>query len=218
MKKLILFISSFALIGTGFAQQASFGLKGGLNVSNIASDNDVQLDNGYSLDDPSSRVGFHAGVTLDLKLTDMFGIGAEALYSQQGTQDEGTIAGVDYENVFKVNYLNVPILAKLYLGKTFNIYGGIQPGFVVSAKQVNTIGGNETEYDLKKDGDGDNKFGVVKDTDFGFPVGIGFRPANGLLLDARYIIGANAVFEGQDDDSNEVGKNRVLQVSIGFML
>ena len=201
-----------AFIATSNAQ-VMFGAKAGLNVANISSDDDSDFGNAGGLDDPSSRIGFHAGFTGDVKLSEFFGIGAEALYSQQGTQDE---VGTDYENEFKLDYVNIPILAKFYVNDAFNVYGGIQPGFVVNAKQVNTVGGNEMEYDLKNESGDENQFGLVKDSDFSIPVGLGYRADNGLSFDARYNIGSNAVFEGQNDDSNEVGKNRVLQVGVGF--
>ena len=204
-----------AFIATSNAQ-VMFGAKAGLNVANISSDDDSDFGNAGGLDDPSSRIGFHAGITGDVKMAENFGIGAELLYSQQGTQTEGTFAGVDYENEFKLDYINIPILAKVYLGESFNVYGGVQPGFVVNAKQVSTIGDNETEIDLKDEDNDENQFAVVKDTDFSIPLGIGYRTPGGLSVDARYNLGTTAVFENQDDDSDDVGKNRVLQVGIGF--
>lgn len=216
MKKLsLMLVAMMAFIATSNAQ-VMFGAKGGLNIANINSDDNSDFGNAGGLDDPSSRVGFHAGITGDVKIADSFGIGAELLYSQQGTQDEGTFAGVDYENEFKLDYINIPILAKLYLGENFNLYGGVQPGFVVNAKQVSTVEGNETEYDLKDDDGDENQFALVKDTDFSIPFGIGYRTEGGLSLDARYNLGTTAVFENQDDDSDTVGKNRVFQVGVGF--
>lgn len=216
MKKLsLMMFAMMAFIATSNAQ-VMFGAKGGLNIANINSDDNSDFGNAGGLDDPSSRVGFHAGITGDVKIADSFGIGAELLYSQQGTQDEGTFAGVDYENEFKLDYINIPILAKLYLGENFNLYGGVQPGFVVNAKQVSTVEGNETEYDLKDDDGDENQFALVKDTDFSIPFGIGYRTEGGLSLDARYNLGTTAVFENQDDDSDTVGKNRVFQVGVGF--
>ena len=216
MKKLsLMMFAMMAFIATSNAQ-VMFGAKAGLNIANINSDDNSDFGNAGGLDDPSSRVGFHAGITGDVKIADSFGIGAELLYSQQGTQDEGTFAGVDYENEFKLDYINIPILAKLYLGENFNLYGGVQPGFVVNAKQVSTVEGNETEYDLKDDDGDENQFALVKDTDFSIPFGIGYRTEGGLSLDARYNLGTTAVFENQDDDSDTVGKNRVFQVGVGF--
>ena len=216
MKKLsLMMFAMMAFIATSNAQ-VMFGAKAGLNIANISSDDNSDFGNAGGLDDPSSRVGFHAGITGDVKIADSFGIGAELLYSQQGTQDEGTFAGVDYENEFKLDYINIPILAKLYLGENFNLYGGVQPGFVVNAKQVSTVEGNETEYDLKDDDGDENQFALVKDTDFSIPFGIGYRTEGGLSLDARYNLGTTAVFENQDDDSDTVGKNRVFQVGVGF--
>lgn len=217
MRKLsIMLFAMVAFIATSNAQ-VIFGAKAGVNVANIASDDDTSFENGGGLDDPSSRVGFHAGLTGDMKISDAFGIGAELLYSQQGTQDEGTVLGTDYENEFKLDYINIPILAKVYVGESFNIYGGVQPGFVVGAIQIYTVGDTETEFDLKNEDENDpNKFGIVKDTDFSIPLGIGYRSPGGLSVDARYNIGTTAVFENQSDDSETVGKNRVLQVGIGF--
>lgn len=217
MKKIsLLLVVLFTYAGMVNAQEVIFGAKGGLNVSNLVSDNNSGSEDDFGFDDPSTKLGFHAGLTGDLKISNSFGLGAELLYSQQGTKTEGTIAGQDTESTFKLDYINIPILAKVYLGSDFNIYGGIQPGFVANAKQINKIGDNETEYDLKNEGNNENAFAVVKDTDFSIPLGIGYRSANGLSFDARYNLGTTAVFENQNDESDNSLKNRVLQVGIGF--
>jgi len=212
-------IPFFILLTMAFAHEAysqvdvEFGVKGGLNLANLSSDDNADSDNLGGIDDPSTRTGFHAGLTSDIQVADTFGIGVELLYSQQGTETDFMVGGVDAENEFKLDYVTLPVLAKVYLGDAFNLYGGVQPGLVVNAKQVNTVGEISTENDLKDD-DGD--FALVKDADFSIPIGLGYRTDNSFAFDARYTFGTTAVFEGAENESDSSAKNRVLQISIGY--
>lgn len=194
-----------------------FGAKGGLNISNLTSLEDSSVKNAGGLDDPSSRYGFHAGLTAETKLGGLLGLGAELLYSQQGTKTESVILGIKSSQSFKLDYLTIPVLAKLYLGG-LNVYAGIQPGFVVGAKQVYTLNENETVINLKEDSDNNNQFALVKEIDFGIPVGLGYQFDSGLNIDVRYVLGTLAVFENADDNSDYSLKNRVFQVSLGYTL
>lgn len=85
----------------------SFGVKGGVNFSTAVSNED-------DFDSPKSRTSFHVGGVVEMPITDMFSIQAEAVYSGQGY--ELRFAGPDGDTAeVQLDYINVPILAKFYL-------------------------------------------------------------------------------------------------------
>ena len=90
-----------------------------------------------------------------------FSLSAAALYQQQGWKFKNTEAA-------KVDYINIPILANFYVAKGFALKIGLQPGFLVSAKQDGV--------DFKSEC---NSFNLS------LPVGLSYEFANGITLDLR---------------------------------
>ncbi len=212
MRKLILVVLALGIFQIAAAQSnTSLGIKGGLNVTNITSDSQTNSDNNFGLDDPSTKLSFHAGLAGDIKFAEIFGLGLEALYSRQGTKTEGNtgLAG-DFSNDFKLDYITIPLLGKLYLGDSFNIHAGLQPGFIINAKQ-------ELESELLGKSTTDlTESDAIKNFDLSIPIGIGVNTNTGFFSDLRYNLGTTAVFNGENDDSDYSSKNRALQVSLGF--
>lgn len=117
MKKLLF----TALLAFGFAvsataQDATFGVKGGLNFSNVKVDTD---SGGVS---PDGRTGFYIGGLADFGITEEFHIQPEAIFSFEGAKD------------FDLTYLNIPVLAKYYVAEGFNIQAGPQLGILIDAE------------------------------------------------------------------------------------
>ncbi len=178
MKKL--FLLAIAIIGFSFssnAQNIKFGFKGGLNISNV----DVNVPDSNL--DPDSRTGYHLGAVLQLGMADKFAIQPELLYSTQGT------------DVFDVDYLNIPVLAKLKFGKIFSVEAGPQFGFVVN--------------------DGVKKafFSAVESEAFDISgaVGAGVEISK-FFGQLRYNFGLTDAVDGFD------GKNSAFQVSVGYYI
>ena len=86
-------------------------------------------------------------------------------------------AGVKYEQLgwkfkdvdaAKLDYINIPVMANFYVAKGFALKVGLQPGFLVSAKQGSV--------DYKDDCESFN---------FAIPVGLSYEFNNGITLDLR---------------------------------
>lgn len=217
MRKLnLLFVAFFGFLTISNAQvEPILGVKAGVNISNFSADKDSNKDNLGGLDTPDAKIGFNVGLSADIKIADLFGIGTEVLYSQQGTKTEGELPVIKtpYSNTFALDYLSIPVLAKVYPFEGANVYAGVQPSFLVSAKQKTTLGNEEKVVDLKKD---NNEFALVKSTDISIPLGIGYRANESFSFDARYNYGVSAVFDANKDDQDFASKNRVFQVSVGY--
>lgn len=188
MKKFL--ASSLMLLAastTTFAQNAvgSFSLQPKAGIS-IADMTDTQ--------GTTSRIGFVGGLEGEYQASDIFSLSLGVNYSQEGFKMKNS------DNKIKLDYINVPILANVYLTKGLAVKVGVQPGFNVGNSV--TVDGN-TMSSSKKDYDG------IKSVALSIPVGLSYEISN-VVLDARYNWGVTKAFDGLDS------KNSVFQVTIGY--
>ncbi len=171
----------------------SFGVKGGVNFTHITGADEFS--------DTKSRTSFHVGVVGELPLTDMFSLQAEALYSGQGydaTLDLGLLGNRDYE--MQLDYIQVPVLAKVYLTRGLSIEAGPQFSFLI----------NE-EVDFRPEDDaGDIDMDDAKSFDFGIAAGLTFQTEMGLFATGRYSYGLTDIYDNVD------ARNTVFQIGIGY--
>ena len=165
------------------AQNITFGAKAGLNFASMAGDDADGLD---------GRTSFHLGVTAEIEMSDTFSIQPELLYSGQGYTADGDVTG-------KVDYINLPIMAKFYVADGISLEAGPQIGFLASAKA--DVDGESTDI---KD--------LLKSTDFALNLGAGYKLDSGLNFGLRYSMGLTDVPDGDSDGF----KHSVLQLSVGY--
>ena len=125
----------------------------------------------------------------------MIGVSAGLIYSMQGAKT--TIENVDA--TMKLDYLNVPILANVYVAPGLAVKLGIQPGFKLSSKFKAETSGVSAEADLDD----------VKGFDISIPVGLSYQYQN-IVLDARYNWGVTKIMDDVDS------KNSVFQITLGY--
>ena len=171
-----------------YAQQAvgTFTLqpKIGMNVASLTKS-----------DGADPRIGLAAGVEAEYQATDIFSISAGLIYSMQGNKyEEKGITSTQ-----KLDYINIPILANVYVVKGLAVKLGIQPAFNVSDK-VKVSGGSTS---ITKDNTDAESF------DFSIPVGLSYE-FNNVVIDARYNFGVTNIAEGGD------AKNSVFQFTLGY--
>jgi len=178
---------------TAQERNVKFGVKAGLNVSTIAGDNELS-----ELSD--ARASFHAGVLLDISLSDKFALQPELVYSSQGITGE-------FDNlVFKLDYLNIPVMAKYYIVKGLSIQAGPQLGVLLSAKMKVNDSFGESENDLTNE---------VTSIDFGVNFGVGYQFDFGLFFDGRYNLGLSSINNDLDGTISTL-RNSVFQLSVGY--
>lgn len=78
--------------------------------------------------DSKMRVGLAAGAELAVGAAENFEVSAGVLYSMQGVK--GDLDGLTY----KLDYINIPILANFYVTRGLAIKAGVLPGFNVTKK------------------------------------------------------------------------------------
>lgn len=187
MKKIILMAVMALATVSSFAQHAvgTFTIqpKVGLNLANVT-DGDGDI-----------RVGAVAGAEFEYQISDIFSLSAGALYSMQGCK--GEVEG--YDATVKLDYLNIPILANVYVAKGLAVKLGIQPGFNVTSKASVEKSGTKVTTDL----DG------IESVDFSIPIGLSYE-INNFVIDGRYNLGVSKIMDGSDS------KNSVFQLTLGY--
>lgn len=187
MKKILVVAALMLSSVSTFAQHAvgSFNLQPKVGVS-IANLTEVKGS------DP--RVGLVAGVEGEYQASDIFSVSAGVLYSMQGAKANFANL-VDATN--RLDYINVPIMANVYVVKGLAVRLGVQPGFNISNKiKVNNL--DAVENPAK-----------AQSVDVSIPVGLSYE-YNNLQLDARYNWGVSKAFKLTD------AKNSVFQITLGY--
>lgn len=175
----------FACIAAN-AQHPHWGLKGGLNLTNL------DIHPGDNMD---YKVGIHIGGLAHIHLSDHFALQPELMYSNQGGQKE--VGATEYKA--KLHYVNVPVLLQFMTGSGFRLQTGPQIGLLVSAKSK--VNETETEVD-------DN----YKTPDFSWSFGASYVTMKGFGIDARYNHGISNII---DIPGNKY-KNRVFQFGVFY--
>ena len=133
MKKLCLvaIIAIFSLV-SGNAQSTQFGIKAGVNFSQLSAD-----VSGLGSGNSDSRTGFFVGGVADIEVSEKFHVQPELLFSSEGGDD------------IPFNYINAPVIAKYYVAEGFNIQAGPQFGYLLSVDgETDLQGANRFVFSL----------------------------------------------------------------------
>ncbi len=147
MKKIfVLAIGLFVATAASAQDNIKFGIKGGVNIS------DIIKDDGNNNFDTKTKVGFNAGITLEIPLIAGLAFTPEVLYAQKGYKL--TYPSTNSEFTQTTNFIDVPILASFRLGSSFNIVAGPQVSFLLSTKNKFENGfGSVEETQVEDDSD-----------------------------------------------------------------
>ena len=125
MHRIFLSILLTTTASVAAAQNVRFGVKAGPSYTKFRGVDPAQLSSASN----AYRLGFHAGVLAEVKVTDTFSVQPELLYSQKGAKNK--LVSEVYD-VF--SYLDLPIMVKARLGETgFFLEGGPQFGYLLRA-------------------------------------------------------------------------------------
>ena len=164
--------------------------KAGINISKVTNS------------DSKTKVGLVAGVEAEYGIAENFGLQFGVLYSMQGDKPK---VGSGSE---KLDYINIPIMAQYYVIPGLAIKAGVQPGFLVRAKN---------KYDYEDGGIAIHTDADIKDAcnkvDLSIPVGISYEYKS-FVLDARYNIGLTKVYKS--DYSDKSCRNSVFAITLGY--
>ncbi|MDH6253732.1 opacity protein-like surface antigen [Chryseobacterium sp. H1D6B] len=184
MKKLLLALAVTA--GTlVFAQEKAkssspiaFGLKAGLNISTISSD------------DSKSKAGFYGGAFANIPVASSFSVQPEVLYNGLGAKYDG-----NSDLKINLSYISVPVMFQYKATPEFYLEAGPQFSFLIDSK-------------LKYQSNSTDAKDLVKGFDFGIGIGAGYYFTPNIGVNVRYVAGvtdiAKEVAGNQADGKNNV--------------
>jgi hypothetical protein len=173
MKSLkILLLSVFLVAASNSIRAQGWGIRAGANFSDISG-------SGF---DTEAKTGFYAGVFKEIPvIKDLLFVQPEIQYSQEGFETS--------TKDFKIDYITVPLMAKIYVLKLLSFETGPQFGFPIS----DNIDFADTE-------------GFVTTWGFGMSINLPFR----LSINGRYVTGLSDSLESFES------KGQVFQVGAAF--
>lgn len=201
MKRIILLAIVLLGYSVNAQQEVKFGPKAGVNFSTISNVPNAKM-----------LTGFYVGAVAEIKFDDKFSIQPELMYSSQGAKYDYSvelvgISGTHFRD--KLDYINIPILAKYYIYKGFSVELGPQFGFLVNAESKGeaTVNGNtvKNNRDIKDE---------VNSFNFGIGAGLAFDLSNGFFINARYNFGITNV--GKSNYNYHESQNGVTQIGVGY--
>ena len=158
------------------------GIRAGANFATVS---------GGDIPEVGAITSFYAGVYYQMSLVkDLLYLQPELQYSSQGFSSKQTGESVDYS----MDYIAVPILAKIYVIKIFSFEAGPQFGFNIS-----------DSFDTSN-----SKGYTVETFDPAMALGFNINLPFGLSLDARY------VYSFTETVTNTSEKNQVIQAGLGL--
>ena len=199
MKKILLTLTVMLASVATYAQHAvgtvTIQPKLGMNVAGLT-----------DMKGSDPRIGLAAGAEVEYQVADIASVSAGVLYSMQGGKCEGEMSFWGFSQsgklTYKLDYINIPIMANVYVVKGLAVKFGVQPGFnihsAVEASTRGTAGSGSQAVNIKA-----NTF------DFALPVGLSYE-YNNVVLDARYNWGLTRAME------NSKHNNSVFQLTLGY--
>jgi len=183
--------------------QVRFGLKSGLNISDIVED-----DSGEEATNFDTKLGFVGGVYFNYQFNNMFAVQPEIYYSMKGAKLKDQYNDLN----LKLTYVEIPILLQFIVplkGTPVKplLFVGPAMGLNLTSKSEQTYNGQTTEVDNK-----DN----TKSTDLGLVFGGGISlplGKNQLGIDVRYSLGLSNI--GKDTGSATI-KNNIINFNLFY--
>lgn len=228
MKQLICALLACGLLSAVKAQTGTVYLKGGLNIANVSTTNDGEID------DANALASFHVGFMGDLPIGKFFAIQPGLLLTGKGSKLQSGKPGdaAWYKATTNPLYLELPVNAvfKLPLAGGSSLFAGaggyvamgiagkrkMEGQFLTSSfnSKENIEFSNDDPTTREEEGAG---LGIMKRFDYGLNFTGGFQ-LDKVLLSLNYGLGLAKLQSGADNSDNNKNKHRVLSISIGFKL
>jgi hypothetical protein len=168
---------------------------------------------------PGTRdiTGLNLGATVGYSFSEMFAVQAELKFLQKGFDLSEEIMGIKFSSQTTMNYLEIPVLAKVSFGESFKFFLNAGPslGIALTGKSVTEVMGQKEEQDLfEKNAEGKT---AVSRMDFSLAVGggIGIQAGPGTVgLEVRYLMGMSNLLT--EPDGSESLKNEGFGITLGY--
>jgi len=228
MKKRILLntLFFFILLQPVFSQHAI--LRGGVNIANITTTNDGNIDKANSL------TSFQAGILGDVRILPMLFFQPGIVVTGKGSKTEqgSTSSSTYYRATSNPWYIEIPatFIIKTPTGAT-RLFAGAGPYLAIGIAGKNTADGKvlgttfHHEQDIQWSNDDPSTlnyeegagYGIMKRFDYGLNGTAGFETKN-AVFSVNYGLGLAKLQSGSNSSEDDKNKHRVLSFTIGFKL
>jgi len=202
MKKTLLIISLTILTITTVKSQekTQFGVLGSVNFTSMTS-NDLLYNKEY-------KTGFQIGALVEIPFGEKFSLQPEILYSTQGVKGivpmyydpfPGAPAPEPVFGEYKLDYIKIPVLAKIYLIKNFSLEIGPSFNFLIN---------DEFKYNSFTNTD------LAKSFEFGGVIGLSYKIKSRFIANAKYFKGFSDVSESDFAEP----KNYGFSIGLGYLI
>ena len=203
MKKIVMLaVMAAGIVFSATAQESGFGIRASLNLSNVNNKYDGEVASEESKSDYEydfkNRVGFNIGLIYDWGISESFYIQPGLYFTTRGAKIEESEEDYKYEEKWKLNYLQIPILASYRIALTDNVKWHINAGPYLAVgvggkvKWEETYDGDTDKGDYKAfgtaDEDSDEEKGGLKRFDAGLSFGTGVS-INKFYIGLTYDLG-----------------------------
>lgn len=204
------------------AQKSSVFVKAGVNLANITTSKNGDID------DAKGIASFHAGLQADLAITKFFALQPGVFFTGKGAKVEWN--GITSST--KPYYIEVPVNAviKIPLGDQSSFFVGAGPYVAVGIAGKNKIEGsilganftrtenikfsNDDPFTSSEEGAG---YGIMRRFDYGLNGTVGLQ-GKFAMVSLNYGLGLAKLQSGTSSSDDELGKHRVLSLTVGFKL
>ena len=220
LMKLLIVAIALTMTTESFAQ--TFGIKAGLNLSNMHYEEDaVTYSDGFRI-----KHGFHLGVSVEYPINEMISFETALLLSNKGYKHSGKDdTGTEVNSKASLFYIDIPFTAKAsYRSGSAVLYGIFGPYFGIGLYgkiEYERLGMGETVTlvdDISWGSDGDDD---LKRLDFGLTTGVGIE-INSIGIGMSYTFGLANIFPNAGyrnippNYNGTKGINRVLGISLSY--
>ena len=177
------------------------------NMPKLPVEEDFEMDNEF-------LPGFLFGGELEYQVTDRVGLTAGLNYTLQGSKWKDYVTGsfAIKDTKMELGYINVPLVANVYLYNGLAVKAGVQVGFLTNAKLK--------LLSEQKGGIASSSINMYEDchkVDFSIPVGLSYEFDNHVVIDARYIWGLTYINEIEFDNEPKM-RNSVFMLTVGYKI
>ncbi len=200
-----------------------FGIKGAATASQFSE---------QKLAAKNQKIGFNAGVFVNVPLSEKFALQPEVLYNQMGAKsvlsDTEVTTGAttvrtkqDYSTT--LNYISVPVMLQMKPTDNFYVEAGPEVSYFVDGKNkgeqtISTTTSGTTTTQTLSASESINKDDIKK-FNLGFGVGLGYYFTRNLGINARYVNSLTHIYNNSDavtDAQKNVNTNRVFQLGLNY--
>lgn len=184
MKKIILTLSIVLSTLTVFAQGIMIAGKVGTSISKIKTNRPNEFN---------YKPNITFGGVVEAATSDMFSLQTEFLYTLVDSKSEGT--------TISLNYVDVPILAKLTFGKSTRFFLNAGPMFSILAKAKEKGPTNILDGSLSPAENSNSRDGMryLNNSNVSLVFGVGALIEN-IMIDFRYVTGLSDISRAEGND------------------